>query len=858
MARAAGGGKIDAPLRYDQTMIDVAWTGWFGFLVLVLLSHAAGLVLSQCARWSGSASCAGIQSAAGHAMAPFLAGAASIAALYMFPRASHIVHAGAALTLLAVLSIVVARFRVVQPPKAVSQTQVGEKILATFLALWVGALLINALFQPVTANDALEYATVGRILFESRDLASYPAIDPQNTASGFFGPWTHPPLYVALIYTMAVVQGHADSPGLMQLIAPWAALATTRLVFTVGCLQNQRCGYFAALVFLSTPLFFSGADSALIDALPVLGLTLVVATAIGLDPSWRSRPAAIGLVLGFALWSHSQAVLFIPLALAALAMQGGVGKWRATAKNFAQIVIVAALISAWPYLRNMAIFGSPISDNPAVFAMPELNWGEFLRYSRGLDNWLAVLQYGVLKGWFAITAFGWSFWLMSIGAVLFLRHELLGTVRDRIQHGTAGLDAGASALFVCLLVTLCYLCGVLASVALGLDLMIKNERYTLVILPLVAILAAYGVDVIANRCAALLADSTVSMRRKDFLLILLTLSIVILPIQLVYVGWYYKWRDIGDLNPEVATHFDVRERDSKFDTVLATYTGMRASRWMARDVPKDALVLSMRPADMYYANRKMISHLDPRMVPIYREKNPRAALAQMLALGLTHIQMTDYGLPVSYRTALGTVINSPEMASLVHASGGTQIYRLGDSGKRVATQSAITLGDNSWTRWSEPRLPGFAVVTRALGFRGTFSDEIPPSDERSWLPLFNRDFSTFLATGRDFPMVGEYGKAMIPVEAGAEYRLTMSLQGRALVRLWLAQFDREGRLIMETTLRSATRIDEQVISDSGGQNQITRRLIALPTASFIRIGIEHVGHTQLTVKSVVLEKIEQQ
>ena len=107
-------------------------------------------------------------------------------------------------------------------------------------------------------------------------------------------------------------------------------------------------------------------------------------------------------------------------------------------------------------------------------------------------------------------------------------------------------------------------------------------------------------------------------------------------------------------------------------------------------------------------------------------------------------------------------------------------------------------------------------------------------------------------------MVGTNGKAMIPVEAGTEYRITTSLEGRALVRLWLAQFDRNGHLIRETSLSSATRIDEQVISGRGEKDQITRRLIALPTASFIRIGIEHVGHTHVTVKSVVLEQIKQQ
>jgi prolipoprotein diacylglyceryltransferase len=110
--------------------------------------------------------------------------------------------------------------------------------------------------------------------------------------------------------------------------------------------------------------------------LPVLGFTLILAAVIGL----KARPvvfgALIGALLGLALWTHSQAILSSRWLLR-LSIERGARDWRGLFAAAVALICIAALVGAWPYWRNMMLFGSPISDNPAVFAMPELHWDDY-------------------------------------------------------------------------------------------------------------------------------------------------------------------------------------------------------------------------------------------------------------------------------------------------------------------------------------------------------------------------------------------------------------------------------------------------------------------------------------------------
>ena len=177
-----------------------------------------------------------------------------------FSGAGHAFHLGVVFAGLLLLCSTVAFSRpLTELERSGSHLPIGlwEWVFGGLLAVWVIALLVNTAFLPLIQNDSLEYATVGRLLFESRDLSTYPAIHPELSRSGFYGPWTHPPLYVALIYLMYIFQGHAEIPGLMLWIAPWFALAGTGLVFAFGNLTSRVTGILSALVFISVPLFSS-------------------------------------------------------------------------------------------------------------------------------------------------------------------------------------------------------------------------------------------------------------------------------------------------------------------------------------------------------------------------------------------------------------------------------------------------------------------------------------------------------------------------------------------------------------------------------------------------------------------------
>ena len=61
-------------------------------------------------------------------------------------------------------------------------------------------MIVFAVFVPLTQNDALEYAMVGRVLFDTRDLLSYPVLSLGAGNFGFYAPWTPAPVCFNDIY----------------------------------------------------------------------------------------------------------------------------------------------------------------------------------------------------------------------------------------------------------------------------------------------------------------------------------------------------------------------------------------------------------------------------------------------------------------------------------------------------------------------------------------------------------------------------------------------------------------------------------------------------------------------------------
>ena len=112
------------------------------------------------------------------------------------------------------------------------------------------ALIVNTAFLPLIQNDSLEYATVGRLLFESATCFRILPSTLKQAGPDFYGPWTHPPLYAALIYLSYVFQGNAESPGLMHADhCPLVCYGCDRPGFYLGKPSNRLTGILSALVF---------------------------------------------------------------------------------------------------------------------------------------------------------------------------------------------------------------------------------------------------------------------------------------------------------------------------------------------------------------------------------------------------------------------------------------------------------------------------------------------------------------------------------------------------------------------------------------------------------------------------------
>lgn len=753
-----------------------------GFFILSVL---AGVALARVAIWQREAERAGLDVAVGVAFAPFLIGILAVACLSLLPGLAF--HAWVCAAGCILIAAVAYPLRSPRLPGVDGWLPFGSAALFAAALATLFALFGGTISAPFYANDALEYATVAKELARTNSIWSYPLINPTETLSGFFGPWTHPPLYPATLYFVGLVHGTPDATVYMKIVAFGFSAVTVTLVITLGRLMTPAVGFAAALLMLLAPLFRDSIMTSLIDALPTAGLLLVVALHIGQTGSPMRRGLFSGIGLGLALWTHSQAILFIPLFLCLCITHYGLRGLRSAASEAATAIAVTLLIAAWPYYRNIVLFGSPISDNPAIFALPSLDWDSYFSYARGLTSDMARLQYGVFKGWFARPSFSSLFWIATPGLILII-YRLAKRYREIFSSGSSGLPIALRLQMNLVVIFAFYFVGMALSTLAGIDLMIKNDRYLIVVVPAAALIGAIGLVELAKLSYRWATDQNRRplTRETAGIIGIAALAVVLL-------------RPTSAWVLEIASSFSLKSLDAA--SFLKRTPNLSSVRWLHDFTPQSATVLAMRPSDMYYSDRKMISYLDPRLLGFYSNKEKIGASATLRNLGITHIQIPDYYIPPVYNSSLEDIAADPSVTTLVYDRGMAQIYDLQNSEKTAKAAVDLSPRRIVWQRIQSTSIPG----VRNLGLRV----EAQPytQDERSvgQLPfgLFNRDFSTTLRSET---------QPVTLARSGAEYLATIDLSGNGFVRVWI----RFG-------LAGTYRLAELVLTDAKPSHQIKRR-----------------------------------
>lgn len=797
--------------------------GYILMLVLILMTSYLGIAISKIIPWSIQVKKSYIPRAFGLAISPFLLGFITIIIVKLFPGAAgekHVTSIALVTGALFLCALIIKNDEKIIKVNVINDYKLLDSIFLGLIICWLG-FLGYLLYVPLIQNDALEYATVGRILFKTRDLLYYPVLNNSLHAQGFYGPWTHPPLYVALIYLTQIIQGHADFPGLMRIITPWSLLVGVYLVYSIGCIVNRTLGLLVALILLSTPLLYLGAAGGLIDALPVLGMVIILCSIVMTTENSFKRGIVQGLALGFALWTHSQAILLIPITIATIFLYYvGQRQYKIAAKEITVTVIMAAIIAIWPYLNNIKLYGSVISDDNIVFSLANLDWQGYFTIVRGYLDWSDIILRGFFKGWTMIEAYGFGFWLLILGIIFYIK-EIFIVKKQSISIIAQGNKNILYKLgFIVALIVIIYHLLLLASIVLGENIMIKNERYLLLVMPEIALLAGYGLySVIKN-----------FNTRHPIVLII----IIMLVMEFAYIVYRYGFRGI--------------------DPKLLNYPPYRSMLYLKYFTGKDSIVLSTKPADMYYANRVMISYLDPRLRNFYQENDAVKARLELIKLGVRYLHVINYALPPIYNSQLKNIINNRDLSKLVYSSNGNQIYDLHEVAvvnKQDYAGKIATLK----TKWVIKSIINFGrknIITMTVA--ETIVDNFTNAQLFKKWPMVNL-FKIESGNGAIVKINGDLAQITnkellnsynatngIEVLGNKEYQIEILYEGLGLGKIYLEQYDKNGAVL------TIDQNDNYLLGEFFVKNDnriFARRFFTYAKAKYMKIKIEFVPTMQI-------------
>jgi hypothetical protein len=364
--------------------------------------------------------------------------------------------------------------------------------IALLITIVIAAIIFVTWVTPLRENDALEYATVARLIFERRSLAFYPAVDTSLTG-GFYGPWTHPPGYPAILALCNLVQGHAEYPGLIRVPAVFGSITGSMLVWILG---GRLAGGIAALILLSTPLYFVGGINGAVDPLRI-STSLAAFSILGVMLVGDSRLAfkhavAAGAAFGLAFFLHSIGFVVIVLAAALVLLFSGSTVLYSLRLGAATAAAAIAVVAP-DIVTNLRNFGAVVADAPPVWQIPGIRFAEHLQLSRNLDSPLQIISNGLLRGLTEPANYGLTFWLGAAGAAAAAAgaYRLWRGTSHPLREGFTRLPQGTKWQIVWLAVVAGWMGMASLATAIGVMEFIKNARYVLTIFPALALLAGW-------------------------------------------------------------------------------------------------------------------------------------------------------------------------------------------------------------------------------------------------------------------------------------------------------------------------------------------------------------------------------
>jgi len=617
---------------------------------------------------------------------------------------------------------------------------------SSVLLIGIGLFLIG--YFPLTQNDGLEYVQAAKVLFDSFSPADYPILNSSETKSGFYAPWTHPPFFIYLSIAFNSLNSF-DPIVILSRIGPFWFYILTGLVLNKSyrLIFNRPTDLGLWLLFI-VPLSFLGACFGLIDGLVIFGSSFILYSFIATEVLSIKSIVRIGVVMGLSMYSHSQSLMF-PLLFFAPFLLIFRNKYSLVllVKKYVAIGLISALVISPVYIWNYFVYGTIVSDSPTIFALKELNFHEYFTIGRGVGSLSSKIIYGFLKGFTSLESFNVIFFLWMCGFIVHLKKR------------RKGVDTNDTLALAAFLPPLIYMLLALVTVFLDIDVMIKNERYFLIILPQVVLGSAYFLECILDFFKDRLSQNNIIKYVKAPLGILFLLNVLVIA--------YHPMLKLG-LKP----------------TEIFTPVIKKLDKWSnhgviekINSIENDKLIYTFIPADMHYSSKKMLSFLDARCAPIYLAKNKKELLKELKKLNVGYLHVPNYSFPTIYNTKIPHLLMDEEWITLAHESNGFKLFSINgqkDDNKKNIERHKIDAKNLS-------------TINKLLNIGGrknlTTIKIGETENSENLMNIFEREFIT------------EYEFERIPISKKAVHYIDVKISGRGLHKVKLKFYDDKGNVV---------------------------------------------------------------
>jgi hypothetical protein len=580
------------------------------------------------------------------------------------------------------------------------------KILLLIIALLFLFIFFVAICLPIVEGDALGFVTEARLIYRDLGFDNYPT-SVADSATGYYYDTFQPPCLQTLYVWFYILTGSSELDYLPRAVSPFFALYTCLTLGScfLGAPRSFTKALWATFALCTVPLFVSQSYHNTQDPIRihVFFISLLAFSRFIVAPNFSSL-SIFGSVLCLAIYAHFTCLMLIPIfcillvfmpghdckrkylgcflviTLCALFLGGGI--------HYSRPEVVRRLFTHFPMAQEAldqplrAIGLAQLLPPSLLAASPKAN--VWLAARRGQTSEWSSIIFGKLQLFSGIEWFGFIGWLSLAGIFLWWKTSTHPSARERIFF--------YSTILVAIMVTSDF--RVMSS---------SNPRYIATILPLLC----YFIGSIAPTLLDNLRQFFRVPRSVVATVLILTMAVPTVAVTSVR-GAKIGVTNSGDLYrkarsltwiPEVMYH-----PVSSLNALWTDFLGIRATIRFAFSTPAIQLIHSHdhfaavfylnenSPQDttalvfhvtkyFYYAKRKGISYLDPRLEPLATITEVTAGRILLRSLGVKYVILDSYydDHPLYATTTLKQILSDSRYSKIVYSFGSTKVVELLDS-----------------------------------------------------------------------------------------------------------------------------------------------------------------------------------